>query len=198
VSDEKEIVIADEAAVLVGEDRHVEVLQSADVGVLHSEVVTSGVIVSPEESAVAVIEESKEILIAGGDQGPQGIQGLPGQGGSAYFTFTAQGPIGGHRAVVSVAPDKVGYADNANPAHANAVLGITLGAADDGAEIQVQGSGEITEPSWNWTLQQPVFLSTNGQLTQTCPATGFVLILGTPTAPTKLMVDIKLPFVTEA
>jgi len=44
-------------------------------------------------------------------------------------------------------------------------------------------------------MNLPVFLSTNGLLTQVAPITGFLLILGVPTAPTKLLISIKQPIV---
>jgi hypothetical protein len=163
-----------------------EVVEVAETEVLVEQVSTSEVLL---ETAEAV-----ELL----EVGIQGPPGPPGQAGVTYLTFIADGPVGGHRVVVTTSAGKVGYADNTNLSHVSAVVGITLGAAVDGAPVNVQTAGEITEPSWNWTLQQPVFLAANGLLTQTAPASGFHLVVGVPTAPTTLIVSIKQPFVLGA
>jgi hypothetical protein len=197
LSEEKEIVAIEKDDVIVFDGTRIDVVQHRVERITLAESTAIEIVGVEDKSAVAVLEESRQIIIAGGDQGPQGIQGLPGQAGVSYFTFTASGAIGGHRAVVISSAGAVGYADNTLPDHANAVVGITLGAAADGDDIQVQDSGEITEPSWNWMLQQPVFLSTNGLLTQTCPTSGFVLVIGTPTASDTLLVSIKQPFLLE-
>lgn len=141
--------------------------------------------------------ETETVLESPAQQGPPGPQGLPGQAGVAYLTYVADGALGGHRVVVPTTAGKVGYADNTNVAHANTVLGLTLGAAVDGDDVNVQTSGEVTEPSWNWTMGLPVFLATNGLLTQSYPTAAFVIILGVAVAPTKLVVDVKIPFVLE-
>lgn len=138
--------------------------------------------------------ETETVLESDGEQGPPGP---PGQAGVTYLTFLADGALGGHRAVVMTTVGKVGYADNTMLTHANGVLGITIGAAADGDSVNVQTTGEVIEPSWNWTLNLPVFLSVNGLLTQTYPTGEFVLIIGVPTAPTKLIIGVKLPFVLE-
>ena len=75
------------------------------------------------------------------------------------------------------------------------MLGITTGAAAAGDAINVQASGEMTEVSWNWTPGLPVFLGTNGLLTQTPPVSGFQLVLGVAISPTKLAINIKQPIV---
>ncbi len=163
------------------------------------ETLNDEVLVVTGETVQEVLDaENVEVLLEVAQQGLPGPQGLPGQAGVSFLTFKADGALGGHRAVVMTGTGKVGYADNLTPSHANAVVGITLGAASDGNDVQVQNGGEILEPSWNWALQSPVFLSTNGLLTQTCPVTGFALILGAPTSPDTLLVGIKQPFIQEA
>lgn len=48
--------------------------------------------------------------------------------------------------------------------------GITLNAASIGDTILVVRDGIITELTWNWIPDQPIFISTNGVLTQTPPS----------------------------
>lgn len=156
-----------------------------------------------DDSELVVSDETLEILDATAPntaveivtQGPQGPAGVDG---ASTMTFVANGAIGGHRAVVADGDGKISYADATNATHVNAVVGITLGAAVDGAPVTVQATGEIVEPSWNWTPLLPVFLSVNGLLSQSAPGSGFHLVLGVPTAPTKLAVGVKTPFVLGA
>lgn len=109
---------------------------------------------------------------------------------------TAAGATGGHRMVILNAAGQVEYADALIPEHAMQVLGMTTGAAIAGGQVTVQQSGEITEPSWSWTMNQPVFLGTNGQLTQVIPAlptAAFSLVVGFPLAATRLLIRQREP-----
>lgn len=107
------------------------------------------------------------------------------------LTITAAEPLGGHRVAT------VGglYADSSNPAHAYAVAGITLQAVSTGATVDAQYIGELTESSWNWTPDEPVFLGSAGMLTQAAPDVGFILQIGIPTTSTTLLIDIQQPLI---
>ena len=106
-------------------------------------------------------------------------------------TVTAAEALGGHR-VVTMSGN---YASKDISADKFNVLGVTQGAVISGATATVTTFGEITEGSWNWTAGLPVFLSTNGLMTQTAPATGFRLIIGRAKSATTLFVDISEPIV---
>lgn len=107
---------------------------------------------------------------------------------------TAGTDLSGHRAVV-VDAAAVFYADKDNIAHLANVIGITLGAASSGATATIQTGEEIIEPSWNWTMDQPIFLGNNGMLTQTAPTTGFALVLGFPVTSQIMFVRIGTPII---
>ena len=112
--------------------------------------------------------------------------------GSA-LTVTAGAALGGHRMVVLNGGGVAIYADCTEATHAGKVLGMTLGAIADGDSGDVLRSGEVVEPSWNWTLDAPVFLGTAGQLTQVQPVSGFSQIVGFPVSTTKLFVSLREP-----
>lgn len=112
-----------------------------------------------------------------------------------YINVTAGEPLGGNRAVALSEDGKAIYADRADTSQAQKVLGITTGAIAEDATGKVQTSGEMTEPSWNWDVTKPVFLSTLGNLTQTGPTSGFLLQIGIPTAATKLLITLKQDFI---
>jgi hypothetical protein len=95
--------------------------------------------------------------------------------------------------VVLDADGRAVYASNDQPDHFHKVLGMTLEAVSALSPVNILRGGEITEPSWNWVLNAPVFLSTNGLLTQTSPTSGFSLIVGFPVTTTKLFVSLREP-----
>lgn len=151
-------------------------------------------IVQPEGVMdIVELKEEADILVLS-EVGPQGPQGEPGVGGNATdVVYPAGEAIGGHRCVVVGSDGKVYYASQQELTHMNKVLGITTGAVAMGANATIRAFGEMTEPSWNWTLDKPIFLGLNGLLTQTPPTTGFSLIIAFPTSATKIFVEIKDP-----
>lgn len=141
------------------------------------------------DQVVTVVEDAIS-LVEAASQGPSGP---PGPSGSPYITFIADGPLSGQRVVRPTSAGQAGYADSSTPAHANSVLGITTGAASAGAPVFVQLSGLMTEPTWNWLPEQPVFCGLLGALTQSQPTSGFSLVVGVATSPTSLAVGVKQP-----
>lgn len=139
---------------------------------------------------VEVVETTVRVEGVPGPRGPMGPAG-PSAGG---LVLTAAGAIGGHRLVVALGDGLVGYADAGNPAHLGQVLGMSSAAAADGAPVTIVQVGEIVEPSWAWSAG-PVYLGANGVPTQTPATSGFLQEIGVATAPTRLMVDLKMPIV---
>ena len=146
-----------------------------------------------EDTLVVVQEVTEQHFVFGGEQGPQGIQGIPGPTGGVSLIYPAGVALGGHRMVILDDAGLAVYADNTIAAHANKVLGMTTGAASLGASATIQTGGELTEPSWTWTLDVPIYLSANGLLTQTPPTTGFSLIVGFPITATKIFINLREP-----
>ena len=155
------------------------------------------VIVSATESLVFLSEAAEVVEVAGAFnllevamQGPVGPTGPSGMGGSSG---TAGEALGGNRAVVGDAVNTFRYASNANPQHLGRLAGITTGAANLGGPVALLSSGPMTEPSWAWTPNLPVFLSTNGLLTQTPPVAGFLQVVGLAITATALFVNPREP-----
>ena len=125
--------------------------------------------------------------------GQRGVDGAPGVAGGVVVQCTAGEALGGHRVVVLNAAAAAVYASNAVPEHLHKVLGMTTGAVILGAEVTVQTGGEMVEPTWAWTLDAPIFLGTNGLLTQTEPTTGFSLVVAFPVTATKIFIKLREP-----
>lgn len=141
-------------------------------------------------AGIVLVTETQVTVISVGEVGPQGP---PGPAGGASQTYIAGMALGGQRAVVLNSAGEAVYADNTDLSHADKVLGITTGAASIGNPVTVQTLGPLTEPSWTWALDQEVFLSTVGLLTQTPPSSGFLEGMGFPLATDTLQVRIKPP-----
>lgn len=157
-----------------------------------------------EAYTVTILEESTEVTVTGGGEDlveiveervevisilEQGPPGPPGQDGNAAFLIGIAGSnLSGHRAVNPLG-GVVEYADNVT---APEVSGITIAAAMQNSEIQIQPSGVLVEPSWSW-VDGPIFLGLSGSLTQTPPVAGAITELGLALSPTSMLIRIQPP-----
>lgn len=146
-------------------------------------------VLTPAPAIVAVVQAVETRVVQVGMQGPPGP---PGNDAGAQ-TYTAAVALSGHRMVQRKSPG----VDLASPyvdADIGKVFGMTTGAAAQGAQVSVQLSGEIVEPSWNWTLGQDVYLGANGIPTQMAPVGAvFIQIIGYPSTPTSLVLTLRDP-----
>lgn len=154
------------------------------------------VVDAAEPDLLMVEAESPVVLLEAAVQGPPGPAGPAGEPGTPYVEFTAGTALGGHRAVRLQGGVAV-YASNTALVDANVVLGITRGAADAGQPVQIQFMGLLTEPSWAWVPDLPVFCGINGLLTQAAPTVGFSLVVGIATTPTQVFIGAKMPIVLQ-
>ena len=153
----------------------------------------------PDDSVLVEQVEVVEVLAVAeqGPPGPPGEDGAPGAGGgvSNVMEYVADGALGGHRIVRATTAGKVGYVDPSDPDQAHAALGLTTGAVADGALASVQFAGPITEPSWAWTPNLPVFVGAAGVPTQTPPSSGFHATVGVAVSATSMVIQLKSPIV---
>ena len=113
------------------------------------------------EYAVTVEAGPELLVLTAGEQGPPGPQGIPGPAGGAALQKVAAVPLSGHRLVFSTDGAAVDYADCSALANRSNTLGMTLGAAEAGALVNVQRSGEVVFEGWAWG-SGPVFLGHDG------------------------------------
>lgn len=181
---EAELVIDEQIIVVVD-----SVEQPADV----LETAADEIVTVDGDDTTIVTREPDITLI---DIGTQGPPGPPGEMGAAYVEFPAAVPLGGNRVVRVLAGEAI-YADHNTVADANLVLGITRGAVAEGALAQIQTGGLMTEPSWAWTPDKPVFVGVVGTLTQVPPSAGFSLIVGVATGPSQIFIGARTPIVLQ-
>jgi hypothetical protein len=73
-------------------------------------------------------------------------------------------------------------------------VGVTISAAAQGYDVQVQVSGVISDPSWSWTTGESVLLGPDGMLISAQNSSDPVSILiGQALSPQRLLIRIAPP-----
>jgi hypothetical protein len=132
------------------------------------------------------------------ERGPRGDKGDKGDSATG-FVINASIALGGHRIVKSDGTGAATYASNNDLSSSYGILGMTTGAAAQGAPLSIQESGRIIEPSWNWIPSQPIYLGIDGTLTQTPPnktaGAVFILVVGFAMTSTSIYIHIREPII---
>ncbi len=148
---------------------------------------------------IEIIELAPSTVIAQsfarGPKGDPGATGAAGANGSEAASYPTNSPIGGHRLVIRDNAGFVQYASATIATHAGRVIGITTTAVSSGPVV-VQSASTVTESSWNWTPNLPVYVGLNGVPTQT-PVVGAVFsqIWGMALTATQVLIVIRDPIV---
>lgn len=125
-----------------------------------------------------------------GEQGSQGIKGDTGSGSGAVLAMIATSNLGGNRAV-TLNNNNVTYASS-DINNTNGVIGFTARAVTTGDTIDIVTGNDLGGFS-NLIAGQPIYLSTNGTITQTIPTTGIFQVLGSALTNTKINIKIQPP-----
>lgn len=100
--------------------------------------------------------------------------------------------IGGHRAVYLDINKKLQYASSLELNQANKVIGITTNAGTFNEDIIVNTYGSITDVSFSFQIDLPIYLLYNGNITQTYPNDSAVCkVLGYAINTNTMLVDIQ-------
>ena len=125
-----------------------------------------------------------------------GIVGPKGDPGGCTILKTAGENIGGHRVVILNDNDQITYASSFFLSHSGKVLGITKGAISQGNTGEIQTIDYMTEPSWNWEADKPIYLADNGLLTQDINNTGlFVLVIAYALSQISILINKNQPII---
>lgn len=153
---------------------------------------TTITVTSDTPTSNVVVDSAEPVtVLSSGSQGPQGIPG----NSITYEVSVAGGTMSGHRMVTVNESGKLIYADNTIASHANKVLGMITSAVVLDDIVNVYTTKTVTEMSWSWNIDEPLYLSTNGTITQVPPTTGFLLIVGFAVTSTKIFLDIGSPII---
>lgn len=162
-----------------------------DVLVVHE----TEILVEEAQDTVLVEQVEETEILAVAEQGPPGRTGEPGPAGGAAVQRTAGTNLSALLAVYEL--DGVVRALSADDAlHIDLLLGITMTAAQIGELVNVQTLGSIEDSSWSW-MPGRIYLGANGALTQTPPTSGFDLLIGSATSPTRIALNLQDPISLE-
>jgi len=120
----------------------------------------------------------------------EGPVGPPGEGAPVLIAEAGEA-ISDKRPVVVI--DGLAYAaDNTDPTHNGKVVGISDGAASQGADVTIKTDGaRLENNTWNWTGGL-LYVGT-GALTETVPTTGFSQSIAVAVASDALIVQVGPP-----
>lgn len=107
--------------------------------------------------------------------------------------IVASGALSALRLVIVNESGQLAYADAATVSHAFRLVGLLPSAVVLGESIAVLTDGLISDSGWNWTLGSPIFVGSNGTLTQTPPETGFLQQVAVPVSATQIDFEIQEP-----
>lgn len=157
----------------------------------------AAVVVDPGRDVVVVTADpgSAQVVVTEGMPGPPGPPGSGGGGEAVAIQRDAATALSGHRAVVEIDGEWT-YMTNDDDAQLHLRPGVTSGAANQGEPATAVIVGRLEESTWSWTTGAPIYVGTNGLLTQTppsAPAAEFLLEVGVALAPTVMFVDPQMP-----
>jgi hypothetical protein len=93
--------------------------------------------------------------------------------------------------VLAISGNSYVYADPSDADSVWAIAGIsTIAVASGQAAVPVRDRA-ITDTAWNWETGKPIFLGTNGTLTQVLPLSGFLVSIAQPLSPKTIFVSIE-------
>ncbi|AVS68122.1 hypothetical protein C8245_22865 [Paracidovorax avenae] len=146
-------------------------------------------------TVVAEVEGQPAVVVTVGIPGPAGSPGAPGPAGGAAVQRIAATSLSALRAVYELnGVVRLLSADDA--LHIDFLLGITLTAAQAGEPVNVQRLGVMEDGGWSWTPGR-VFLGVDGALTQAPPTSGYDVLIGSATSPTRIALNFQDPIALE-
>lgn len=121
--------------------------------------------------------------------GQRGAQGLPGGDSPAVVR-----KAGAETSALRLVYESQALVYPADPAAETIfqVIGVSLTGGVLGADLNIQTEGFIDDSGWSW-VEGLVFAGTNGTLTQTPPSSGYELVIGTASSPTRLNIHLEEP-----
>lgn len=143
----------------------------------------SGIVVTVESFTTASLPS---FVIATGEAQ---LRGPPGPGISTLVY------AGETISALRVVYERLGKSYLLNPsdsANIDLRLGLSSTAGELGTGINVQVLGSFDDSSWNWS-EGLVFLGPNGTLTQVAPTSGWLLVVGFASSPTRITLNFGTP-----
>lgn len=116
-----------------------------------------------------------------------------GSGTSSAVSPRPAGAVLSALRVVSLVSGQYFYSDPSDANSVFAIAGLITTAATPGQIVTPIRDREIQDSSWNWARGQPIFLGSDGTLTQVENSTGWLVVFATPLSANTIFVDIQEP-----
>jgi hypothetical protein len=133
----------------------------------------------PDGTVLFREERARKVLVA-----LVGPPGAPGPAGGEQLVRATEA-LGGHRAVTVTG-------QHCTSATLHHLAGITTAAASAASFVRVLSRGYMTNPSWSWTPEAPIFVGAYGVLTQAVPS-GVARRIAWAVSPTEINIDLFPP-----
>lgn len=101
--------------------------------------------------------------------------------------ITAGATLSANKVVRPDAAGKMIYADKDTLADMYKIVGITITSIIEDATGYIIIEGQVDNDTWSWTIGNPIYLGNTGDLTQTVPTTGFLMVVGRAVSGTKII-----------
>lgn len=129
-----------------------------------------------------------------GETGPQGPQGEKGDTGSEVLSYTAGENLSAGRIVVK-SSGKVYYFNPNDLDHIGKNLGVTITSALLDEVVNVQFNGSITDASFDFEPDRPLYVGVNGQMFTTVQDVLIIQRAGVSVETNKIIIDFFLPII---
>lgn len=111
--------------------------------------------------------------------------------GASSLTKIAGENLSGHRAVCVKSDGKVYYADSSDIA-TKGVLGVTQNAVSANENVTVMTYGQLSNVGgWSFTAGNPVFVTSNGQISSTVSGTAYVCAVGLAISADTINIEVQ-------
>lgn len=105
-----------------------------------------------------------------------------------HLQYTAQYDIEPYRAVTTNTFGNLIYANPTDANHQLRILGISTDFIYEGQLGGVICHGEIESSEWNWSIEELIYIGSDGQLQTTPPNEGFQAFIGFPISESRLYI----------
>lgn len=119
-----------------------------------------------------------------------GPPGPAGPAGGSTVTYQAGENLSSGRVVVIDGGQAI-YFQPSDPTHAGRAFGVTTSSALSGNNVTIQIAGEITDGGISATADAAAWVTTNGQISGTAPASGLLQQAGMGITATKIKIQFS-------
>lgn len=112
--------------------------------------------------------------------------------GDSSINKVAAIPLNAYKLMTTDADGQAVYADAANPAHVNRIIGLSITAASAGGTVRIQSNGQITNQGWLLPTGATLYAGLAGDLSTDSTVGAFAQIVGYVMSPNTIFLQPSL------